>query len=91
MRPLPALQQLRQSTLGSQVQEFTATLQQTHDGNDAQPFLLSDSRGPILAIEPGDSPGSHTEGMPPGVIRSPGSVPIASSALLYTRQGARYP
>ncbi len=71
MRPLPALHQLRTSAPGKQINEFNATLQQTHDGNVAPPFVLSDSHGPLFGIQNGASTGFHTEGVPVGLIRPP--------------------
>ncbi len=72
MHPLPALQQLRTSAPGEQINEFTATLQQTHDGNVAPPFVLSDSHGPLFGIQNGDITSNfHTVGVPVGLIRPP--------------------
>ena len=83
MTPLPALQQLRRESTGGRVQEFTATLEQTHDGTVAPPFLLSDANGPLFAIQNGDGTGFHTEGMHVGMIRPPMQLPDRSSLQVF--------
>ncbi len=85
MFPLPGLQQLRHTSIDGRVQEFTATLEETHDGNVAPPYLLSDANGPLFAIQNGDTSigGFRTEGMPVSMIRPPMQLPDRSSLQVF--------
>jgi len=81
--PLPALQQLRRSSPGDQIQEFTATLHLTHGANIAPPFLLADSLGPLFAIKwESEDQNTHTRiSLPEGCARPPS--PLGDKASLH--------